>query len=67
MEAALLEMICCPLTHQPLSPADATTLARASALASRPISEGLLREDGKVLYPVRNGIPLLLEEEAITL
>ncbi len=67
MDALLLDILCCPSTHQPLQVADTTTLARASAVASKSIAEGLLREDGKVLYPVSNGIPLLLEEEAITL
>ncbi len=32
-----------------------------------PIGEGLLREDGLVLYPVREGIPVLLVEEGIPL
>lgn len=32
-----------------------------------PIREGLLREDGLVLYPVREGIPVLLVEEGIPL
>jgi uncharacterized protein YbaR (Trm112 family) len=28
---------------------------------------GLLRQDGKVLYPIRNRIPIMLVEEAIPL
>lgn len=67
MDASLLDILCCPSTHQSLHVADTTALARASAVASKPVAEGLVREDGKVLYPVSNGIPLLLEEEAITL
>ena len=31
------------------------------------ISEGLIREDGKVLYPISDGIPLLVPEEGISL
>ena len=31
------------------------------------ISEGLVREDGKVLYPVDDGIPVMLIEESIEL
>ena len=29
------------------------------------IAEGLLREDGRVLYPVDDGIPVMLIEESI--
>ncbi len=28
MDASLLEILCCPSTHQPLKPADTTTLTR---------------------------------------
>jgi len=63
----LLEILCCPVTHQTLRIADQATLIDASAKASRLISEGLVREDGKVLYPISNGIPLLVPEEGIPL
>lgn len=67
MDASLLEFLCCPMTHQALRPADPAVLAQASAKASRVIEEGLVREDGRVVYPVAGGIPLLLPEEGITL
>jgi uncharacterized protein YbaR (Trm112 family) len=63
----LLEILCCPVTHQTLRIADEAELKRASATASRMISEGLVREDGKTLYPIRDGIPLLVPEEGIPL
>ena len=66
MDQALLDILCCPATHQPLHPADGHALAAAARLG-KPLREGLLREDGRVLYPVMNGIPLLLVEEGITL
>ena len=34
---------------------------------TRIITAGLLREDSKVLYPIVDGIPLMLIEEAIVL
>jgi uncharacterized protein len=47
--------------------ADQAALSEASAKVSRPIAEGLVREDGKMLYPIRDGIPLLVPEEGIPL
>jgi uncharacterized protein YbaR (Trm112 family) len=32
-----------------------------------PGQEGLVREDGKVLYPVDDGIPVMLVEQSIPL
>jgi uncharacterized protein YbaR (Trm112 family) len=63
----LLEILCCPVTHQALRIADQAALIKASARAARPIAEGLIREDGKMLYPISNGIPLLVPEEGIPL
>jgi uncharacterized protein YbaR (Trm112 family) len=48
----LLEILCCPITKQPLHESDANTLVTA---------------DGKIAYPIRGGIPVLLAEEAIRL
>ncbi len=67
VDKELLEILCCPLTHQALRIADEAALVRATAKASRLISEGLIREDGKILYPISDGIPLLVPEEGIPL
>jgi len=40
---------------------------RAGKKVEKVIEEGLLREDGKVLYPIWDGIPVLLIEEGIEL
>ena len=78
MDEKLLELICCPETRQPLKLVDADLIAglnqriEAGALVNRAgvklegkIDEGLIREDGKILYPVRQSIPTLLIEQGI--
>lgn len=58
MEASLLEILRCPETRQPLRVATADE-CRAAA-----VEEGLVREDGGVLYPITSGIPQLVKEAA---
>lgn len=66
MDKALLSILCCPKTHQPLREATPQELERASASAGT-LEAGLVREDGAVLYPVRNGIPVLIVDQGILL
>jgi len=80
VDAELLSLLCCPETHQGLRQAGAQLLQQLNqkvvagtlrTLGGRAVSEnvieGLLREDGKILYPIRDNIPVLLAEEAISL
>ncbi len=74
----LLEILVCPETKQPVAPADDALIAkingeiesgrlrnRGGDKVSDPIAEGLLREDGQILYVVDDGIPVMLIEESI--
>lgn len=80
MKTDLLNLICCPETHQELTFADEVTIARlndsiaAGTVKNRagsPVAEkiegGLIREDRQFLYPIRHDIPVMLVEEAIPL
>ena len=40
---------------------------RAGQLIREKLDAGLIRSDGKYLYPVRRGIPVMLVDEAIPL
>ncbi len=74
----LLEILVCPETKQPVATAPDDVLAqinerikageqrnRGGEPVAERISEGLLREDGKILYVVDDGIPVMLIEESI--
>ena len=80
VDRELLEILVCPETRQPvrLAPPDLLEALnkrigsgelrnRGGEAVSAPIREGLLREDGKVLYPIDDGIPVMLIEESIEL
>lgn len=76
----LLEILVCPETKQPVKPAPEELIRqlaekieagkvrnRGGEKVSQPLAEGLVREDGKVIYPVDDGIPVMLIEESIEL
>ncbi len=80
IDAKLLEILCCPETHQELRPAESALLDSlnrqivSGALKNRagqPVKEkidgGLIRADGKFVYPIRRNIPVMLIDEAIPL
>lgn len=79
MDKRLLAILCCPVTYKGLSLARPDLLRKVNAAAGAgkivnregtPVDgfeEALVTDDGKLLYPVRDGIPVLLEAEAIRL
>lgn len=80
VDQELLDILVCPETKQPVRPASAEILSRVNAAVAEgelknrggqavteAVAEGLVREDGAVLYPVRDEIPIMLVDEAIPL
>jgi uncharacterized protein len=78
MDKKLLDIICCPTTKLPLEllaaekldALNAAILAgdtsnQAAVALTEKLSEALITRDGRRVYPVRDGIPILLEEECI--
>ena len=80
MEQDLLDILCCPETRQPLEQADPAKRDELNAailrrevrdslgrLVEAPVEDLLVREDGRRGYAVREGIPVLLVDEALVL
>ena len=78
VDDAFLSLLMCPITRQGLRRLTAERLAALNArvlagsvrtasgrAVAQPLDEALLTEDGSRLYPVRDGIPILLAEEAV--
>ncbi len=78
IDPQLLEILCCPETKQPVALVDAAVIDRVNAAiqartvktrggktVEEKIDGGLLRQDRKYLYPIRESIPIMLEDEAI--
>lgn len=78
MDKRLLDILCCPVNKRPLKPIGREQLrALNQAITAggvlkvtgdaqtQPLGDALIRDDHQVIYPVDDGIPVLLADEAI--
>jgi uncharacterized protein YbaR (Trm112 family) len=78
IDGKLLEILCCPVSKTPLTRLPASRLKTLNDAISAgtvqyvrgetvedPLREALITEDSKVIYPVIDEIPILLEERGI--
>lgn len=78
VDGKLLEILCCPVSKTPLTVLGREKLEKLNAAitssealyiggekVTTPLQEGLITDDGKVIYAVQDDIPVLLEEQGI--
>ena len=78
MDRKLLDILCCPITKQPLALLNKAELEALNAaiadggvarvdgsMQTESIKEGLLSRDHRTIYRIDDGIPVLLSDEGI--
>ncbi len=78
VDKRLLEILVCPVTKVPVKALPKDRLERlnqgvsagtvryvSGELVDAPLDEALITEDGKTIYRVNSGIPVMLEEQGI--
>lgn len=80
IDQQLLDILACPETKEPVALADDALIAKLNAAieagtlknragenVGEKIDGGLVRQDQKYLYPIRDDIPIMLIDEGIPL
>ena len=80
IDQQLLDILACPETREAVSLADEALIEnlnrkieagqlvnRGGEKVTEPINGGLVRQDGRYLYVIRNDIPIMLVEQGIPL
>lgn len=78
MPSDLLDILCCPVSKRPLRRLDKQRLKRLNSaigngdvqyvdgtVVPAPLSDALVTDDGKVVYAIADGIPVLLPDLGI--
>lgn len=80
MNERLLDIVCCPVSHQDLRKADSALLAtlnrrieagtllnESGDVPAAPLQAALVTMDGRRVYPVSDGLVALLEAESLVI
>ena len=78
IDRQLLEILCCPVTKQPLRPLSTDELGQinhqiavgkitnaGNDSVTQALSEGLITQNGQRIYRIDDNIPVMLENESI--
>ncbi len=78
IDPKLLDILCCPISKQPVFPLSEEKLATVNAaiaagqvtqtdntVVETPLGEGLITKNKQRIYRIDDGIPVMLEEESI--
>lgn len=78
IDKGLLDILCCPVTKTPVKPLGKDKLdilnraieqggikLRDGTAVDTPLEEALITQDGKTIYRVSDGIPIMLEDQGI--